>query len=568
MFRNVESHFATVPQVEKPRSMFGRPKPHKTSFNVGDLIPNYFSVVYPGDTIKMRTASVVRLQTLLTPVMDNMYLDQYFFFVPMRLVWSHTKEFFGENTQSAWVPQVTYQIPTISSPSGGFNVGTIADYLGLPVGVSWSNSDKNAPMALPFRVYALCASEFFRDQNVTDPLNIPTGDANQTGSNGTNYITDVANGGMPFKVAKYHDYWTSMLPGPQKASSPVKFPLISGTMAPVATRSVSTESSTTFGGTTLRWRPTPSASDISAQTFYDIGAFGHGPDTSYPKGYATSYAVPISQVSNSLTVQPDNLWADLSDTVGSVTVNQLRLAFQLQRYFEALSRGGSRFTEYIRTMFSVTPADASLQRPQYLGGKRIPIAIHEVTNAAQSAQDFLGDLGAMSRTSDVSDSFVNSFTEFGFVIGVCCARYDHTYCQGIEPWWLRKTSETWYNPIFATIGEQPVGKVSIYADGNMNSDSVFGYQEAWADLRYEIPMVTGEMRPGVANSLASWHFADYYTQAPTLSDGWIREDKSNVDRTLAVTSANANQIFADFLFDATWTRVLPMYSVPGLIDHH
>lgn len=557
MFRNVESHFATVPQVEKPRSMFGRPKTHKTSFNVGDLIPNYFSVVYPGDTIKMRTSSVVRLQTLLTPVMDNMYLDQYFFFVPMRLVWSHTKEFFGENTQSDWVPQVTYQIPTISAPSGGFNTGTIADYLGLPVGVTWSNTDKNAPMALPFRVYALCASEFFRDQNVTDPLNIPIGDANQTGSNGTNYITDVANGGAPFKVAKYHDYWTSMLPGPLKAADPVKFPLISGTMAPVGTRTNQTSVSTGFNTASINFKPV--SGSISNGT-YGLGM-------TFTNDVASGHAYSDSHTSAGL-VYPSNLWTDLSNTVGSVTVNQLRLAFQLQRYFEALARGGSRYTEFIKTMFGVTPADASLQRPQYLGGKRIPIAIHEVTNAAQSAQDFLGDLGAMSRTSDVSDSFVNSFTEMGFVIGLCCARYDHTYCQGIEPWWLRKTAETWYNPIFATIGEQPVGKVSIYADGNMNSDSVFGYQEAWADLRYEIPMVTGEMRPGVSNSLASWHFADYYTQSPTLSDGWIREDKSNVDRTLAVTSANANQVFGDFLFDATWTRVLPMYSVPGLIDHH
>lgn len=563
MYRNVESHFASVPRSELPRSMFQRPKNYKTSFNVGDLIPTYCQVIYPGDTVKMVTNKVVRLQTLLTPVLDNIYLDTYWFFVPMRLLWDHWKEFMGENTQSAWIPQVTYQIPSISSPNGGFASGTIADYLELPVGVSWANTDANAPMALPFRCYAKICNEFFRDENVTDPLNIPTGDSNQTGTNGSSYINDVANGGAPFKVAKYHDYFTSALPGPQKGNS-VQFPLVSGTRAPVGTTAVNTTSyvSSGFNDRALTWSPVSTGSFVSGNT-YNLSA-GYG---------GTSRA--LTEISGTHTVgsptfyvYPDNLWADLSDTVGAVTVNQLRLAFQLQKYYEALARGGSRYTEILHQMFGVTSPDARLQRPEYLGGNRVPISIHEITNSAQTATDFLGDLGAMSRTADSHYDFVKSFSEHGILMCVMAARYDHTYCQGIAPYWLRKTSEMWYNPIFANIGEQPISKVSIYADGNMNSNTVFGYQEAWADLRYDIDACTGEMRPGVAGTLASWHFADNYASAPTLSDGWIREDKTNVDRTLAVTSAVSNQIFGDFLFDATYTRVLPMYSVPGLIDHH
>lgn len=567
MFREVESHFAHVATVDMPRSMFGRPKRHLTSFNFGELIPIYCEPIYPGDTVKMTTNKVVRLQTLLTPVLDNAYLDTYWFYIPMRLVFSRTKEFFGENTASAWIPQVTYQIPSISAPSGGFAVGTIADHLEWPVGVNWNSTDKNAPMALPLRCYALIANEFFRDTNLTDPLNIPLGDSNQTGSNGSSYINDVANGGMPFKVAKYHDYFTSALPGPQRGN-PVKFPLISGTMAPVGTRSSSTNSyiSSSFNNYALSWHAGTNQS-FTDKAWYNIGAYGHnsgGTDV----GYGSTYGSTISAPSGTINLMPSNLWADLSDTVGAVTVNQLRLAFQLQKYYERLSLAGDRYTSTLKSMFGVTAPDASLQRPEYLGGNRIALTVNEVTNTAQSATDFLGDLGGMSRTVDSHYEFVKSFSEFGFLCCVVCARYSHTYSQGIAPWLLRKTQETWYNPIFANIGEQPIMKCSIYADGNMNNDSVFGYQEAWADLRYSIDAVTGELRPGIANSLASWHFADYYTQAPTLSDAWIREDKTNVDRTLAVTSTNANQVFGDFYFDATYTRVMPMYSIPGLIDHH
>ena len=568
MNRNVESRFSEIPSVNIERSIFDRSSTHKTSFNVGELIPFYIDEVLPGDSFKVTTSKVCRLQSLLTPVMDNLYLDCYYFFVPNRITWSHWKEFQGENTASAWAPTVEYQIPSISSPPGGFATGTIADYMGLPVGVEWTNSDARRPSALPFRAYALICNEFFRDENLTDPLNIPTGDANQTGSNGGNYLTDVVNGGKPFKVAKYHDYFTSCLPSAQKATEPVSVAL--GTF-PGGTFPVTTSDQTVSGltnpltfaavGTQVR--------DASYAQFYS---------SDFKLGQAHSLRASVGGTAPSFVndnntdpqLAPNNLFVTVpSSTGGNVTINELRLAFQLQKYYEKLARGGSRYFEVLKQMFGITSPDARLQRPEYLGGNRVPITVHEVLNNAQGEKDFLGDLGAMSVTADVHEDFSHSFVEHGYVIGVCCLRYDHSYPQGLERFWSRRETTDFFLPVFSNIGEQPVYASEVCAtSSNMADATVFGFQEAWADYRYKPNRVSGEMRPGISNSLASWHFADYYTTPPTLSDGWIREDKTNVDRALAVTSTVSNQAFADFYIKNICTRCMPTYSIPGLIDHH
>ena len=564
MNRNVESHFSTLPDIDIQRSVFDRSSGHMTSFNSGDLIPIYIDEVLPGDSVRMTTSKVIRAQTLLTPTFGNMYLDTYWFFVPMRLTWTHAKEFFGENNESAWIPQTEYQIPSISSPEGGFVTGTIADYMGLPVGVEWTNSAVQRPSALPFRAVALIADQWFKDQNVTDPLNIPLGDSNQTGSNGTDYINDVANGGMPFKVAKYHDYFTSCLPSAQKGTA-VGIPggQIVGSF-PVYAGATNHLDVTKAPFEPLHYIDCDGTDMVSGiHTLYTSVSSS---DLSYGRAHQKTSATSSTDT-NSIT--PANLYVDLNAGIGTITINELRLAFQLQKFYEKQARGGTRYIEVIRNHFGVTSPDARLQRSEYLGGNRIPIQIHEVTNNSQTQQDFLGDLGAMSATSDIHEDFERSFTEHGYLVGVCCVRYDHTYSQGLERFWSRRKFDQFYWPVFANLGEQPVYDSEIYADATtMANDSVFGYQEAWADYRYKPDRVSGEMRPGIQNSLASWNLADYYTQKPTLSDSWIREDKTMIDRVLAVTSQVSNQFFADFWFDTVWTRAMPVYSVPGLIDHH
>lgn len=567
MNRNVESHFSRLPAVDIQRSVFDRSSSHKTSFNVGDLVPLYIDEILPGDTVQLETSKVVRLQTLLAPVMDNIYLDTYWFFVPNRIVWSHWQEFCGENRQSAWAPTTTYTIPKIKSPAGGFSSGTIADYFGLPVGVEWSDG-KHMPSALPFRAYAKICDEFFRDQNLTDPLNIPTGDANQDGSNGDNYISDVANGGKPFKVAKYHDYFTSCLPSPQKGTSP-SIPIGEGKFIggdfPVYAKNELIDVAKFYPerdlSGSLRFL---NIGNDESRTYRQI----YNSVETVPGAVNTAHTPAESREAPGLSY-PANLWASVPDQTtqssASIDINQLRLAFQMQKYLERNARGGTRYIEILKSHFGVTSPDARLQRPEYLGGNRISLSVRSVNNTAQSEQDFLGDLGANSVTQDVHFDVNKSFVEHGYLICVACARYDHTYSQGLERFWFRNNFMDFYLPVFANIGEQPVYTDEIYFT---NTEDVFGYNEAWADYRYKPNRVSGEMRPGVPNTLSYWHFADLYSSAPTLSDGWIREDKTNVDRTLAVSSSVANQIFADFYFNAKFARPMPMYSIPGLIDHN
>lgn len=575
MNRNVESHFSQIPNANIQRSIFDRSSGHKTSFNVGELIPFYVDEILPGDSVNITTSKVVRLQTLLTPIMDNVYLDTYWFFVPNRLTWNHWKQFCGENTESAWVPQTTYEIPTIKSPAGGFEVGTIADYMGLPVNTEFK--DARLPSALPFRAYALIADQFFRDQNLSDPLNIPFGDATQQGSNGSNYISDVANGGKPFKVAKYHDYFTSCLPSPQRGTAPsvkIGSDFIGGDF-PVYAKDATIDKSQFYSSPTLnnqlRFFQSVSNGDnvnwyansqslVATDTSSFVASVGSSNSNSgRPETGGTPYAVHF---------YPSNLWASVpsqSLSGSPIDINQLRLAFQFQRYLERNARGGTRYREILLAHFSVQSPDASLQIPEYLGGNRISLNVNSVSNTAQTQSDFLGDLGANSVTSDVHGDVVKSFTEHGILMCVGCVRYNHSYTQGMERFWTRKQFTDFYLPVFANLSEQPVFSDEIYYVGN---DDVFGYQECWADYRYKPDRCSGLMRPNVSNTLASWHLADNYSAVPTLSDSWIREDKSIVDRVLAVSSANSDQVFCDLYFKSIYTRPMPMYSIPGLIDHN
>lgn len=564
MNRNVESHFALNPtRIDMSRSTFDRSASVKTTFNAGDIVPFFCEEVLPGDTFNVSSSKVVRMQTLLTPIMDNIYLDTYYFFVPNRLVWNHWKEFNGENTESAWIPQTEYSVPQITAPAGGWNVGTLADYFGLPVKVEGISVS-----ALPFRAYALVINEWFRDQNLQDPLVVPVDDATVQGVNSGNFVTDCAKGGLPYIAAKYHDYFTSCLPSPQKGPD-VTLSVASQGDLPVISKSLDVDASL-FGDhlayrnpTFKRFLTNPSDGSVSWKSSDNGGSLAVTAD-----GGVGLTGAALSTVNSAAF---SNLWAVNSGNAIVATINQLRMAFQIQKLYERDARGGTRYIEILKSHFGVTSPDARLQRPEYLGGNRVPININQVvqqSGTGAGADTPQGTVVGMSQTTDSNHDFIKSFTEHGYIIGVMVARYDHTYQQGIERHWSRKTRFDFYWPVFANIGEQAVLNKEIYAQGSAKDDEVFGYQEAWSDYRYKPNRVTGEMRSVFDKSLDVWHLGDDYDQLPSLSASWIREDKHNIDRVIAVSSKLSNQFFADIFVKNRATRPMPMYSIPGLIDHH
>lgn len=585
MNRNTESHFSLLPRVDISRSRFDRSSSVKTTFNTGDIVPFFLEEVLPGDTFNVKTSKVVRMQTLLTPLMDNLYLDTYYFFVPNRLVWQHWKEFCGENTESAWIPETEYAMPQITSPADtGWEVGTIADYFGIPTGVA-----NLSVSALPFRAYALIMNEWFRDENLQDPLVVPVDDATVAGVNSSTFVTDVAKGGKPYKAAKYHDYFTSALPAPQKGPD-VSIPVSLGSELPVyGTGDPLYLTDGNFTYPFLSVGRSLGSLSMTGTAIANSGATGSKVGDIYANGNAfyseansgggsanwkgKVMGVPTKEKMDSLAVPGlvgSGLVAVYDGAVSVATINQLRLAFQIQKFYERQARGGSRYTEVVRSFFGVTSPDARLQRPEYLGGNRVPININQVIqqSGTESATTPQGTVVGMSQTTDTSSDFTKSFTEHGFIIGVMVARYDHTYQQGLDRLWSRKDKFDFYWPVFANIGEQAIKNKELYAQGTAEDDEVFGYQEAWAEYRYKPNRVTGEMRSSYAQSLDVWHLADDYSKLPSLSAEWIQEDASTVNRVLAVSDNLAAQFFADIYVKNLCTRPMPMYSIPGLIDHH
>lgn len=566
--RNSMSHFAVNPEVHIERSRFEMNNNIKFTGNVGKLIPFYLAEVLPGDTFDVKTSFVARLQTLIHPIMDNMFLDTYYFFVPNRLIWDNWKKFCGEPDR-AWTPtreytvpqavihpEVFYSDPTYTTDEARFNAfatafkDTVLDYLGFAI-----TKDMQLPVrvnALPLRAYQKIYDDWFRDENLQDPVNLYTGDndVDVLGQYTPGYVTP----NFTRTAGKLHDYFTSALPQPQRGD-PVtlsaNFAGGSSSLMPVGTYTEYHESN--LAGSAER--------SLIWQTV--------GGSTRYGTSY-NNLNVTYTNTTTDGTRAPVNLWTEMTGDLSlGITINDLRLAFQVQKFMEKSARGGARYIELIKTMFGVDSPDARLQRSEYLGGHRVPIVIHQVVNQSESQATPLGNVGAMSLTTDTHDDFVHSFTEHGFVIGICVCRYRHSYSQGVNRLWLRRTKFDYYWPVFASIGEQPIRTDEIYYKSIQAQDqnTIFGYQEAWADYRYMPDRVAGEMRPGVPNTLSSWHLGDYYDQAPTLHDNWIQEDKTNVDRTLAVTSLVSDQLLFDFYVQNTATRPMPVYSIPGLVDH-
>lgn len=547
------NRFSVAPvQSNIQRSQFQITKNVKTTMNYGKLVPFYWRECLPGDTFQVSTSCVARMSTPLYPVMDNSFIDMYYFFVPHRLVWDHFAEFLGENKLSAWVSDIDYIIPHAEVQS---NPGSLLDHLEVPTYSEYDSEAEEVETTSPTldigfllpRSFWLIWNEWFRDENTMDPILINTGD------DVTEQEIALCNS-LP-NVCKLHDAFTSLLPAPQKGDA-VDIPLAD--WLPVITRDV-------YGGNTYLNGPVIySVGDVSSDVL-ESGAIlevGGTPTVSVMTlNRLTNDGVEVGKFNG-----PKNLYAS---TEGSaVSINALRQAFQMQRLLELQARSGSRLTEIIRASFSVIAPDARLQRPEYLGGCRVNVQMQQIAQQSVTTDESpLGRLAAYSKTVSANRDFSYSVLEHGFIIGVMCARAQHTYSQGLHPMWSRRGRFDLYWPTFDHIGEQPVRVRQIFAEGTAQDNEIVGYQEAWWDYRTDLNAITGAFRPTVNANLDEWHYGDYFFSRPYLSQGFIEERSDLVDRTLAVKSRDHDQLILDINIHQLATRPMSVYSVPGLIDH-
>lgn len=546
MNRNSEQHYAQVPHAEIRRAKFQRDFNLLTTMNEGDLVPIYLDEVLPADTFKINLNALVRMATPLYPVMDNAYMDFYFFFVPARLLWKHFQNLMGQNDSTFWAEQTEYTTPVTTAPEGGWNVGTLADYFGIPTGVSGLKVN-----SLPFRAYAKVWNEWFRDENLQQPVTQSMDDTTTTGVNTGTNLSDAEAGGLPLKVCKYKDYFTSCLPSPQKSTEPVQLPMTGNAQIvwPNSAETMANGEIFQDGGGNLKNIPINSNMKLAA---------------SKKNNKSGKALVMFGGQTNASEINYTSMQADLS-TVTAATINDLRQAIAVQHIFERDARTGTRYKEILKGAWGVTSPDARLDRSEYIGGHRMPINVNQViqTSSTDSTSP-QGNTGAYSMTTLSRNMCTYSATEHGYVLGLAAIRVDHSYQQGLSRLWTRNTRFSYYDPMLANLGEQAVLNQEIYAQGKPQDEEVFGYQEAWADYRYRTNMVTSEMRSTYAQTLDAWHYADKYDALPTLSSTWIKEGTENIDRTLAVQSSNSHQFICNFYYNQAWTRPMPIYSVPGI----
>jgi len=524
--KSVDVHqFTMIPKADIPRSSFDCQSTHKTTFDAGYLVPVYVDEMLPGDTFRLNMTAFARLATPIYPVMDNMHLDSFFFFVPNRLIWSNWQKFMGQQANPD--SSTSYVVPQQVSPAGGYAIGSLQDYMGLPTVGQVSNTGTVSHCAFWPRAYNLIWNEWFRDENLQNSVVVDTGDGPDTV---TNYTL--------LRRGKRKDYFTSALPWPQKGAS-VTLPL--GTRAPIA-------------------------ADVSGTQSLSVLFPNYG----NVDRYLNTAGSQLTADAQSDGADSRKLYADLSQATAA-TINQLRQSFQIQKLLERDARGGTRYTEIIRAHFGVISPDARLQRPEYIGGGSTPININPIaqtsgTNASGTTTP-MGTLAAMGTALAHNHGFTYSATEHGVILGLVSVRADLTYQQGLARMWSRSTRYDFYFPAFATLGEQAVLNKEIYVRGDANDDGVFGYQERWAEYRYYPSRISSLFRSTAAGTIDAWHLAQKFTSLPTLNTSFI-QDTPPVSRVVAVgASANGQQFIFDSFFDCKKARPMPMYSVPGLIDH-
>lgn len=549
--RSTQHLFSQIPSTQIPRSVFDRSHGYKTTFNSGFLVPFYVDEVLPGDSFKLTATLFARLATPIVPFMDNLYLETFFFFVPNRLVWDNWQKFNGEQKNPK--DSTDFLIPTVS----GTNVQnqTLWDYFGLPTNISKALKVN----ALPFRAYNLIFNEWFRDENLQESLKVPTGD-------GPDDLSDY----NLVRRGKRHDYFTSCLPWPQKGPG-VEISI--GGQANVSGSLTSWPGSISYNMTSTNGTVNPST--VSLNFFPETMVSGTGNSTSasftQSQFLGSNFTVNTTRGNVSVTATRGDLSgfgfsgkADLSAAT-PISINDLRQAFQIQKLYERDARGGTRYTEILRSHFGVISPDARLQRPEYLGGSSARISINPVQQTSATNETTpQGNLAAFGVVSDSFHGFSKSFVEHGYVFGFVNVRADLTYQQGLNRMWSRQGRFDFYWPVLAHLGEQAVLNKEIYAQGTADDDKVFGYQERYAEYRYYPGQITGKFRSTDPQPLDSWHLAQKFSSLPTLSSQFI-QDNPPVERVVAVQ--NEPQFLFDSYIRLKCARPMPVYSVPGLVDH-
>lgn len=560
MNRNNERHFNQIPEMKASRTRFNRDQIVLTTFDSGKLIPFYVDEVLPGDTFSVDTSAIIRMTTPKYPVMDDAFIDFYYFYCPNRILWDDFKQFMGEVESTPWMPEKKYKVPKLRFRTGTQTQpfeGSILDYMGVPTKVIDPKNNNIEINALPVRAYVKIWNEFFRDENVENAATLKTTSEDQDYEDGgdeedlNQTLNHAWKGGRCLPVNKFHDYFTSCLPYPQRGPE-VTLPMTGN--APIRLGDAK-GNYVNFGGPVemvlgVGGKNTPGTVVLTKTT---------GAPTEKQRMMFTGTERTSGEIGAG-----GWMYADISE-ITATTINDLRKAVAVQQYYEALARGGSRYREQVQALWDVVISDKTVQIPEYLGGGRYHVNMNQIvqTSGQQGNTDTpIGETGAMSVTPINESSFTKSFEEHGFVIGVCCVRHNHSYQQGLERFWSRTDRLDYYVPQFANLGEQPVKKKEIMLTGKSTDDETFGYQEAWADYRMKPNRVSGKMRSNATGTLDFWHYADNYKTVPTLSQEWMTEGKGEIARTLIVQ--DEPQFFGAIRIANNTTRRMPLYSVPGL----